>query len=182
VAPTTLTKSLVLHEYHKCHKLTLGSPAGPPAPGFINYCDFKYISLFCRIVVLCQHLWFVSLFLALYKYVHVCSLLSIMYSLRMIQTDRPLSLPTKLRVCHIGLLVHGVPKHEVTTRGNYVWLFTSSKRLNQFAWFLAHFNAVLFWTQLLILTSSNLWRNWHHLSKVSDLNFALYTTDTGISA
>jgi len=46
--------------------------------------------------------------------------------------------------------LQGGPKHETTTRGHYVWLLTSSQCLNQFARYLANFNAILFWIQLLI--------------------------------
>jgi len=42
-----------------------------------------------------------------------------------------------------------------TFEGSHL-LLKSSKRLNQFSCFLAHFNAVLFWTHLLIPNSSNL--------------------------
>jgi len=40
-------------------------------------------------------------------------------------------------------------------RGHYVWRITSSKYLNQFAWFLVYFNTVLFWTHLLPLYRTN---------------------------
>jgi len=40
-------------------------------------------------------------------------------------------------------------------RGHYAWLLIPSKCLNQFAWLLAHFKAVLFWTHVLTLTLSN---------------------------
>jgi len=33
-------------------------------------------------------------------------------------------------------------------RATTFWQLTSSKRLDQFAWFLANFSAVLFWTHL----------------------------------
>jgi len=55
--------------------------------------------------------------------------------------------------------VQGSPKKQGRYRRPLclsVWLLTCSKCLNQFAWFLVQFCAVLFWTHLLTLTSSNL--------------------------
>jgi len=39
------------------------------------------------------------------------------------------------------MYVQGGPKK----RGHYVWLLISSKRMNQFVWFLADFNVILLW-------------------------------------
>ena len=47
-----------------------------------------------------------------------------------------------------------------------------SNRLNPFAWFLAHFNAVLFWSHLLSLYSSNSNTMYRHLAKASKPDFA----------
>jgi len=47
-----------------------------------------------------------------------------------------------------------------------------SKRLNPFAWFLAHFNAVLFWSHQLSVYSSNSNTMCRHLAKVSKPGFA----------
>jgi len=40
--------------------------------------------------------------------------------------------------------------------GHYIWPSISLKRLNQFAWFLVHFNIVLFWAHVLIVYWTNL--------------------------
>jgi len=43
--------------------------------------------------------------------------------------------------------IQGGPKK----RGHYVWMLISSKRMNQFVWFLADFKVILLWTHLLTL-------------------------------
>jgi len=58
-------------------------------------------------------------------------------------------------------------------QGHDVWLPTSSKRVNHSAQCLANFNAILFWTHLLIYIQQINNTQWRHLAIKSTIRFSL---------